>query len=532
VTIVVILLALLLQGAVPDTSIDGFVLTHATVVRQPIANARVELTNGPGTPRVTRTDSGGRFVFSNLTPGSYRIRVNKDGFLRQEYGQRTLNGLGRDLVVHRGEQIRNITFELDSAPTIAGRIQDDAGEPLANVVMQAMRRSYDRIGNPTLTIAASALTDDRGDYRIPWLDPGDYLCYAASRVQLPAFDDASPLSPIAPSYYPGVSEVGDAKPVHMEAGREIDGVDFRLRRVAPWTVLGYSFNDMSGRGIPASIRMISTEADPNVPEYSAQSDDQGTFRFAESIPPGSYIVSAQSQTAERLFGQALITLRSLPPGSASPPPYTVRLGLIPTISLRGRVSVEGSAVGFQPRIALVRQDSTFPSPAVVLPQSDGQFVISGIITGNYWLDITNLPSDCYMKAIRWGGAQFNHSIAIGRQTGNSVQIILAQDGGRVSGSVYDSEQRPANGAEVVLVPDTSRRHRGDQYRLVTADESGQIRIRGVPPGDYTAFAWEVGEPNAYHNAEYIRSFAGLGTTIHVEPGENTPIVLRSISAGP
>src|SRR5262245_44723804 len=40
------------------------------------------------------TDSEGKFAFKNLAGGTYRVLAVANGFVRQEYGQRTLNGQG------------------------------------------------------------------------------------------------------------------------------------------------------------------------------------------------------------------------------------------------------------------------------------------------------------------------------------------------------------------------------------------------------------------------------------------------------
>jgi len=159
-----LLLAILLMQAPPATgNISGVVLKSGTVLQQSLPNARVELTGGPATPRTVRTETNGGFVFSNLLPGTYRLLVTKDGFIRSD----------RKVVLSRGQQMPAIVFHLEPAPTVTGRVQDEYGEPIADVLVQALRRTYDIRGNPTLTSVASSLTDDRGQYRIYWVDPGD-----------------------------------------------------------------------------------------------------------------------------------------------------------------------------------------------------------------------------------------------------------------------------------------------------------------------------------------------------------------------
>src|ERR1019366_7157302 len=78
-----------------------------------------------------------------------------------------------------------------------------------------------------------------------------------------------------------------------------------------------------------------------------------------------------------------------------------------------------------------------------------------------------------------------------------LQVQLGTDGGRITGTVFDSTRHLRAGAQLVLVPDGDRRGRPEQYKFAQSDIQGTFAIRGVPPGDYKLFAWEVLEPYAY-----------------------------------
>src|SRR5438094_2733537 len=104
-----------LQLTTPSGTIAGLVIKAGTSFQQPLQDARLELTGGSRT-LITRTDANGRFVFANLASGQYRLSVTGDGFIRQEFPKR--------IVLGAGQQVGNIVFALDSAPTAAGRILD------------------------------------------------------------------------------------------------------------------------------------------------------------------------------------------------------------------------------------------------------------------------------------------------------------------------------------------------------------------------------------------------------------------------
>src|SRR5216117_4047943 len=91
-------------------------------------------------------------VSSNLAQGEYRLAVTRDGFIRQE--------LSKKIILGRGQQIQNIRFELDPAPTVTGWVLDSFGEAVSNIMVEALGRTYDVRGNPRFARAATAVTDD------------------------------------------------------------------------------------------------------------------------------------------------------------------------------------------------------------------------------------------------------------------------------------------------------------------------------------------------------------------------------------
>src|SRR5439155_737188 len=135
---------LFLQAAAsPRGSIEGIVMKAGTALQQSLPHARLELREGPGTLIVVRSNAGGRFVFSNLAAGRYRLFLTEDGFIRQEYGQRFPNMPGLPINVTAGQHVTNISFRPDAAPTIAGTVLDGNGLPIADILVTAARRTYD-----------------------------------------------------------------------------------------------------------------------------------------------------------------------------------------------------------------------------------------------------------------------------------------------------------------------------------------------------------------------------------------------------
>jgi hypothetical protein len=65
-----------------------------------------------------------------------------------------------------------------------------------------------------------------------------------------------------------------------------------------------------------------------------------------------------------------------------------------------------------------------------------------------------------------------------------------------------------------------------RYRVGTTDNEGRVTLRGVPPGSYTAFAWESIPETAWLNKEFLAKYQAQGMAVSVEPGGQINLQLR------
>ena len=100
-------------------------------------------------PPVT-TDNSGRFVFSDLEAGTYRLLISHDGYVRQEYGQRGFLGQGTPLILNAGDVVRDLAIRITPTGNVGGRIVDNSGRPAVGVPLQLMKPVYNRNGLRTL----------------------------------------------------------------------------------------------------------------------------------------------------------------------------------------------------------------------------------------------------------------------------------------------------------------------------------------------------------------------------------------------
>src|SRR5262245_1396880 len=130
-------------------------------------NQNAQRGGGGGGARSVTTGDDGSFTFADVTAGTYRIRVDRDGFLTQEFGQRSWTGSGVPITLQAGQTLTGVTFQLVQGGTIVGRILDENLEPVTGIQVQSLMYTYQN-GTRTLVSERQVQTNDLGEYRLYW----------------------------------------------------------------------------------------------------------------------------------------------------------------------------------------------------------------------------------------------------------------------------------------------------------------------------------------------------------------------------
>lgn len=237
------------------------------------------------------TDDQGTFAIKDLPPGSYRVAAVRNGYSRQEFGQHSIGRPGTVLNVRAGQTVPDVSFRLTPAATIAGRVIDTNGDPLPGISIQALRSTYDATGKRSLQPVGVAKTNDLGEYRLYWMNPGRYFINAnASPTGLEALSAMSsqaaaaappPSTPeeeqilaqsqsiLGPGknpneannsgfvviYYPNTPDPARAAAVELQPGAEVRGMDFTLTRDQKVRIRGKIMD--AGTGKPPQMAQVS-----------------------------------------------------------------------------------------------------------------------------------------------------------------------------------------------------------------------------------------------------------------------------------
>ncbi len=291
----------------PDPcTISGRVVTAAEGT--PTKSARVALVeqNAARHPHVfaASTDNDGRFEIKKVDPGRYEFVASHTAYISQRYQARGTND-GAILALVPGQEVNAVLFRLVRGGAITGRVIDEAGEPMVSVTVSVLQEpSTEEIEEAgprgkkrEMFESSSATSDDRGEYRVFGLKPGDYYIKAAEtdRPRGQVVWDGTEWtirrelgSQYAPLFYPGVVQVDQAQAVSLSAGEEVQA-DFAMRHIKMVEVSGRILAADGGPATDAYVDLSVPEVGDWSQRLTASTDAKGEFSI-KGVPPGSYIL--------------------------------------------------------------------------------------------------------------------------------------------------------------------------------------------------------------------------------------------------
>jgi len=455
--------------------------------------------------------------------------VTRNGYLEQSYGQTYPTRSPGTLTVGPGQHVTDLVFKLVPMGVMTGHVHDEDGEPVRNVSVQALRRSYSN-GRWQLSSAASASTNDLGEYRLIGLSPSKYYLCSVYNGYVPATGKDS----YVPLCYPGSTGVGAATPVDVSPGQEIPRLDFELRPIRTSVVRGLVTASVTGDPVVGANVVLMRRETPWPGSQMRSSTASGGHFELHAVPPGSYVLMATWFDKTKLSsGRKVIEVGDKVGGGESV--QDVTLGLVPGSDVKGQVRVEGNAqlnLGTL-RVSVLPQEPIAPTSPGARVDSAGAFVLKDVPEGTYSVSVCCPGNDFYLKAASMGSKDvldegFTVSSAGTAGTNDALDLLLTPAGGHIEGTVL-RDKKPFAGALVALVPEPDRRSLRRYFNAAT-DEAGAFLMRGVPPGEYTLFAWERIDDGAYHDADTLQRYEGLGKAVRVDEGNKVTIDVQLIPA--
>jgi protocatechuate 3,4-dioxygenase beta subunit len=562
---------------------------------EPIAGARVNV-NWVNPPRATRaamldpripppglrgTDAAGRFEYSGVGPGRFRLSVSAPGYLGSAIGKQAAWEGFTSSVEHElapSERLTDLVIRMWPTGSISGTVRDERGEPVVKATVELLKRVEERGHRTWRRDFSRGETDDRGRYRLgglvlnisgtltlPGPAAGEYLVLvrpAAPAVGASVFD--------GPVFAPGVRLAAAAQTIVLGDGEHRTGVDVVVQTGAPagrFSVAGRLVAAPRLRA-PLRVHLVPTGSMGElaaIESFTADADAAGRFVFG-GIPAGEYRLqawhfpelSAQAvrvtpggglHIPDRTAGGSRRPLAPLPAADTwvADMPLTID-GRVDNLAVpmragarvKGRISFDGDS---RPPAA----DELVAVPVALFPagrdmglipvtrlEADGRFVSVGLPPEQYRLDVGLREHDRLAPVVWWPQTVtvdgrpviFSGLIDVGMQD-VELQITYTDRRAVLAGTVRDRAGRPRPDARIILFTADPRAPTPCE-RILAPDRAGTFEINAATGADCRAAA-VLSPPEDWRSDEYLKTLVPFAVPFRMEVGQTRTVHL---SVGP
>jgi hypothetical protein len=448
-------------------TIQGVVLEQ--ISGRPVARTVVRLDPVPvsGGGKVqsltTRAGRSGQFVFSAIPPGVYLLVAVRDGYFPAAYGQRLPIGRGIPIQV-TDESALFAELRLRHKGAVTGRVLDENGVARAGVSVLAYRARL------PLRSAGTAVSDDRGVFRIHGLDPGKYWVRSAGHT----LDDGSGW---LPTYGPQARELRDARVHRVTVDADTTDADVSPDPGALFRLGGVIACDVVG------------------PVIVTLSSETGRRNAKSACPTGGYLFEALAPADYEVF----VTLED---GSASGftelflgrdnLAATVQVSQSPAVDIEvrsgsGSASVPVKLTGRRQDLAEIETEREIIGPRATLAPGHWEFRAHPS-AGQYVESIANMRGVVARRPGKPERVSDWYEVFIETRYPGRIRVTVSDKAGQIAGRVM-TDSKPVPGAPVFLWPvaESARRSLAGPLQLLS-DTEGRFRFESLPPGDYRALA--------------------------------------------
>lgn len=510
-------------------SIAGTVLNDRTGLPLPRAHVMLLPAQAGLSAVAADADEKGVFTIRDIASGRYSLSASRDGYLTTSVCWLGSVRMQQTFAIGTKEAIAGLTFRLRPFAVMAGKISLEDGEPAMNIRVEAYREFRDHLRHG-YTLAGSAVTNDRGEYRLFGLQPGSYVVAATEHPQAAneQVRDTQPLR-YTTTFYANSTKLGEAVPVRLDYGQESGGIDVTMKRVRKVKLHGHVINGANGEAVSsASIAMQRVDAH-NTASISVTVpitfDHDHRFEIRD-VTPESYVIWAESADGGKaLVGHAPLTVGEADIDNVELTIFGERTG--------SAVLVADGGVRLDDQVKLRFEPRNERGKIVVASKQAGieGFRFSLMGEDVYDLFVTGLPNDFYLSAVRVNGEDVMPLgiEGVAAMANRPFELAVDSRGGRVSGRVLGSDDNLWSRASVALIPDPPRGH-VQSYREGAADENGLFLIRGVAPGKYILVGWLDEPPCDYYDPDGLANCRAAGASVEVqEAGEqNVELKMKAV----
>jgi hypothetical protein len=205
-----------------DSSIAGRVIEQAT--DEGVAGAIVTLESvDRARALVTPTDLTGRYSFTRIAAGDYRVSASHPGYVKSEFGLRAGRSSNTPrtgvITLERDVARTNVDLYLARGLTVTGRVTRHDGGPIAGARVIALPPMPEQSSDdPSMPPGASGRTNVKGEYVLSNLPEGLYQISAVT-------EGDSPTQGNSLVHYPGTTRSEDAVAVKVSRTAAANNID-------------------------------------------------------------------------------------------------------------------------------------------------------------------------------------------------------------------------------------------------------------------------------------------------------------------
>jgi hypothetical protein len=486
--------------------IEGSVVDEATGI--PIGGATVSLqySMSPLPISNTATGAGGTFRFVLRGPGYYVTEASAPGYLKDRSVLFPVTD--GDFAPGAPSVPRSVVLKLARSSAVSGHIRDaDTGQPLKLISVRAYRTSW-FWGRRRLNEEAAGVTDEKGNFRVEALPPGDYILEIRNRA-------------------PANSGPGKKYPVIFLPSATADSLD--TLKVGPGAEAGMGNIEYSRLQLPRIDLSIKGDCAEKYPGYQLLIDRRvgGAYLHSDvvdgvcgkslpiTVSPGTYEFSVDMGLGpDARFGSAEATVSDS--GKAE-----VEVVALPFPKLSGRVRCEcdhPEKIEFAPlRVQLrAEHNGVFGGTGFNL-MPDGTFSLPpGPIQGRTNISVGGLPKSVAGRRVLVNGTEFPLAIYPGQIS--NLEIILTDRPAAIAGT--------APGEQVVLARwPLPRDYFPEDVRIIPAKD-GAFTFADLTPGEYRIASLTAAQWARFHEPGLLTQWLELGEKLQLEPGEQRTVTLK------
>lgn len=512
----------LAQVQKPTTQISGRVVDASS--GEPIAGASVQLTSltvqrGTSAIEPVITNDRGEFSFT-VTAGRYDLSARKPRYLSLSYNQRPGGGVpGVSIPVGEGQHASGIEFKLPRASVIAGSVMDTRGEPAQGAAVGVYRLEW-RSGERGARLVTSDLVDDRGQFRIPGLYPGEYLVSAG-------FSAIAPASPTT-TYYPGTPVATLALAVSLGLSEEKDGVSFQISSTTLASISG-TVRTADGKPL-TNFKVAAIDMGSALRGFSFRttySNAAGEFRI-DRLAPGRYQVVASddraASVADARWALTDVNVDNIPVKDIA---LIAREG--ETVS--GKLAFDGPnppSANFRLLLTPLDRDPEFSASFQARVEPDGRFTAAGVMPGRYFLTIAGQPAGSLISAVKLDGKDVCDLPIDVRQSIQGLEVKLSSKGATLSGTLFEKTGSPSSDLLVIVFPAEETRWIPGSQRIRTArpGSDGVYKVDALPPGSYRVGVVTEAEPGEWFSRTFLQKVLPASVAVSLADLESKTLDVR------